>query len=382
MTATDPHAIFSDFLGKTLTRRLLACLLFMVTPPLFAATQQELTGVKSEISRQQQSLAEQQKSLDQLQQALKQQELGINSIENQITKTKNDLENANRNIAQLNSNIQALETQKQQQADKLERLLQTYYLTKRSLTNGQFFHRSADEDRISQYYQHLAKSRAQAIEALEKTQTELNSNQKQRQTEREQIEKLLAEQTQQRDKLAKTQSERKQTVKKIESSISGNKTYLAGLQRNETRLKAEIAKAAKRNAVLMNGIASQRGKLPWPLKGRVLHNFGERQTGQIDWKGLVIDANYGQEVKAVYPGTIVFAEYLRGYGLVVLLDHGKGDMTLYGFNQTLLKKEGDKVTTGETIALAGDTGGQSRPALYFEIRRNSRAENPSQWLQR
>ncbi len=88
MTATDPHAIFSDFLGKTLTRRLLVCLLFMVSPSLFAATQQELTGVKSEISRQQQSLAEQQKSLDQLQQALKQQELGINSIENQITKTK------------------------------------------------------------------------------------------------------------------------------------------------------------------------------------------------------------------------------------------------------------------------------------------------------
>lgn len=138
MTATDPHAIFSDFLGKTLTRRLLVCLLFMVSPSLFAATQQELTGVKSEISRQQQSLAEQQKSLDQLQQALKQQELGINSIEIR-SRNQNDLENANRNIAQLNSNIQALETQKQQQADKLERLLQTYYLTKRSLTNGQFF---------------------------------------------------------------------------------------------------------------------------------------------------------------------------------------------------------------------------------------------------
>ncbi|MEF3022990.1 murein hydrolase activator EnvC [Vibrio mimicus] len=382
MTPTAPHAIFSDFRGKTLTSRLLACLLFMVAPHLGAATQQELTGVKSEISRQQQSLAEQQKSLDQLQQSLKQQELGINSIENQIAKTKNDLENANRNIAQLNSNIQALETQKQQQAEKLERLLQTYYLTQRSLTNGQFFHRSADEDRISQYYQHLAKSRAQAIEALEKTRSDLHANQQQRQAEREQIEKLLADQTLQRDQLAKTQNERKQTVKKIESSISGDKVYLAELQRNETRLKAEIAKAAKRNAVLMNGIASQRGKLPWPLKGRVLHNFGERQTGQIDWKGLVIDANYGQEVKAVYPGTIVFAEYLRGYGLVVLLDHGKGDMTLYGFNQTLLKKEGDKVIAGETIALAGDTGGQSRPALYFEIRRNSRAENPSQWLQR
>ncbi|QSA18843.1 peptidoglycan DD-metalloendopeptidase family protein, partial [Vibrio furnissii] len=104
--------------------------------------------------------------------------------------------------------------------------------------------------------------------------------------------------------------------------------------------------------------------------------------GQIDWKGLVIDANYGQPVKAVYPGTVVFAEYLRGYGLVVLLDHGKGDMTLYGFNQTLMKKEGDKVAAGETLALAGDTGGQSRPALYFEIRRNSKAENPRTWLTR
>lgn len=101
----------------------------------------------------------------------------------------------------------------------------------------------------------------------------------------------------------------------------------------------------------MNGIASQRGKLPWPLKGRVLHNFGERQTGQIDWKGLVIDANYGQEVKAVYPGTIVFAEYLRGYGLVVLLDHGKGDMTLYGFNQTLLKKEATKLSQVKPLLL-------------------------------
>lgn len=316
-----------------------------------------------------------------LQQALKQQELGINSIENQITKTKNDLENANRNIAQLNSNIQALETQKQQQADKLERLLQTYYLTKRSLTNGQFFIAVPMKTASASTINIWQKPRA-SYRSFRKTQADLNASQQQRQAEREQIEKLLAEQTQQRDKLAKTQSERKQTVKKIESSISGDKVYLAELQRNETRLKAEIAKAAKRNAVLMNGIASQRGKLPWPLKGRVLHNFGERQTGQIDWKGLVIDANYGQEVKAVYPGTIVFAEYLRGYGLVVLLDHGKGDMTLYGFNQTLLKKEGDKVIAGETIALAGDTGGQSRPALYFEIRRNSRAENPSQWLQR
>ncbi|GAM55365.1 cell wall endopeptidase [Vibrio ishigakensis] len=132
----------------------------------------------------------------------------------------------------------------------------------------------------------------------------------------------------------------------------------------------------------MDGLAKQRGKLPWPVKGRVLHTYGSTQGGQADWKGMVINANYEQPVKAVYPGKVVFADYLRGYGLVMLIDHGKGDMTLYGYNQVLTKKEGDKVTAGETIALAGDTGGQSRASVYFELRRNSRTENPQRWLTR
>ncbi|WP_254413558.1 murein hydrolase activator EnvC family protein [Vibrio furnissii] len=348
----------------------------------FAATQQELKGVKSEISRQQQSLSQQQKTLDQLQHTLKQQEVGISGLENQIKQTKNQLAESNANIGRLQQKITALEAQRQQQADKLAELLQTYYVTQRAKASGDLLNNGVEEDRISQYYQHLAKARTETIAALETTRQALRDNERQLQLERDQINALLEQQTKKRDQLAKTQSERRQTLGSIQKSISGDKVYLAELQRNETRLKAEIAKAAKRNAVPMDGISRQRGKLPWPLQGKVLHQFGERQTGQIDWKGLVIDANYGQPVKAVYPGTVVFAEYLRGYGLVVLLDHGKGDMTLYGFNQTLMKKEGDKVAAGETLALAGDTGGQSRPALYFEIRRNSKAENPRTWLTR
>ncbi|QDC91953.1 murein hydrolase activator EnvC [Vibrio furnissii] len=348
----------------------------------FAATQQELKGVKSEISRQQQSLSQQQKTLDQLQHTLKQQEVGISGLENQIKQTKNQLAESNANIGRLQQKITALEAQRQQQADKLAELLQTYYVTQRAKASGDLLNNGVEEDRISQYYQHLAKARTETIAALETTRQALRDNERQLQLERDQINALLEQQTKKRDQLARTQSERRQTLGSIQKSISGDKVYLAELQRNETRLKAEIAKAAKRNAVPMDGISRQRGKLPWPLQGKVLHQFGERQTGQIDWKGLVIDANYGQPVKAVYPGTVVFAEYLRGYGLVVLLDHGKGDMTLYGFNQTLMKKEGDKVAAGETLALAGDTGGQSRPALYFEIRRNSKAENPRTWLTR
>ncbi|WP_235800287.1 murein hydrolase activator EnvC family protein [Vibrio anguillarum] len=357
----------------------LACL---PSSPLMAATQQELKGVKGEISRQQQALNNRQKELDSLQNALKKQEVGISSLENQIKNTKSELVVANANIAKLKQKITALETQKTQQTAKLAQLIKTYYATQRATASSNILNNGVEEDRISQYYQHLAKARSQTIQQLELTQKELNESEKQLRLERDQIASLLEQQTQKRATLAKTQSERRSTVGKIQKSISGDKVYLAELQRNETRLQAEIAKAAKRNAVLMDGLAPQKGKLPWPVKGKILHAFGTRQSGQIDWKGLVIDANYGQNVKAVYSGTVVFAEYLRGYGLVVLLDHGKGDMTLYGFNQSLLKKEGDKVTAGETIALAGDTGGQSQPALYFEIRRNSKAEDPTRWLSR
>jgi septal ring factor EnvC (AmiA/AmiB activator) len=352
-----------------------------------AASQGELKGVKSEISRQQQALSSQQKKLDSLQANLKKQELSIASLERGIKESKKQLTTANANVQQLNNKIQALTTQKQVHTQKLEQLIQTYYMTRRAKASSHILNTGVEEDRISHYYQHLAKARTTTIKAIEQTQAELEESQRLRKAEQEQIASLLKQQTTKRDQLAKTQAQRKKTVGSIKKSISGDQNYLAELQRNETRLKAEIAKAEKaarerRNAVPMDGLAKRKGKLPWPVKGKILHNYGTRQTGQVNWKGMVINASYGQQVKSVYSGTVVFAEYLRGYGLVVLLDHGKGDMTLYGFNQALLKKEGDKVKAGEAIALAGDTGGQSRPSLYFEIRRNSQAQNPKSWLVR
>ncbi len=353
----------------------------------WAASQNELKGVKGEISRQKKDLTSQQQKLDNLQNSLKKQELSIVSQEKEIKETKKKLLTANANLDLLTKNIAELSSQKQVQSEKLEQLIQTYYMTRRAKAPSDILNTGVEEDRISQYYQHLAKARSTTIKSIEKTQIALQESRKQRQLEQIQITKLLKEQTSKRDQLAKTQSKRKTTVGSIKKSISGDKNYLAELQRNETRLKAEIAKAKKaalekRNAIPMDGLAKRKGRLPWPIKGRVLHNYGSQQTGQVNWKGMVINAQYGQQVKSVYSGTVVFAEYLRGYGLVVLLDHGKGDMTLYGFNQALLKKEGDKVKAGEAIALAGDTGGQSRASLYFEIRRNSQAQNPKRWLVR
>ncbi len=153
--------------------------------------------------------AKQQKQLDQLQQSLKQQELNISTLEKQIKSTKGDLATANSNIEKLKIKIKDLEAQKEQQADKLEQLLKTYYVTKNANTNGNLLSNDVNEDRISQYFQHLAKARSETILALQQTREELASNERQLQLERDQIVSLLEEQTKKYDKLAKTQSARK-----------------------------------------------------------------------------------------------------------------------------------------------------------------------------
>lgn len=345
-----------------------------------AKENQALSGVSAEINRQQAVLSSQKNRYDQLQNNLKKAELTISDLAQQIKNTQGQQEQTQLRKNQLQKEIKELELKKRQQMNKLARLLQVYYLTQNSKQEELWLKNDEHSDRLSQYYVHLAKTRAQMIRDVNLTRHQLAEHETQLNTEQEQLIQLLTQLKTQHQLLNKQQQERRQTLQEIQKSMTGEQHYLAELQRNENRLKSELAKAAKRTIVPMNGLTQQQKKLSWPLQGKILHQFGEAQSGQVSWKGMVIQAEYGQAVKAVYSGTVVFAEYLRGYGLVILLDHGKGDMTLYGFNQSLMKKEGDQVSAGETLALAGDTGGQTVPALYFEIRRNSHAVNPKQWL--
>lgn len=361
----------------------LLCLAFTITPNASANTE-ALKGVKGEITRQQKNLDQQQRDLDSLQKKLKSDELAIAKASKQLTQTRSNLKKSQANLREYDKQQQALVEKTKLQTQALKKLVRAYYMmhTNAKIESFLSHENTQQKDRISQYYQHLAKQRAVMINELKQTNQQLEQKNQQLISEQTQISSLLDQQSQQLARLKSSQTNRQTTVNKIKKSIAGDKAYLNELTRNEARLKAEIAKAAKRNSVPMDGLAKQKGKLPWPVKGTVLHNYGTKQSGQVKWKGLVIKAQYEQPVKAVYSGTVVFSDYLRGYGLVMLLDHGKGDMTLYGYNQVLTKKEGDKVIAGETIALAGDTGGQSQPSLYFELRRNSQTQNPSYWLTR
>lgn len=127
--------------------------------------------------------------------------------------------------------------------------------------------------------------------------------------------------------------------------------------------------------------AEAKGKLPWPIDGRLLARFGEARGDdeRTKWDGVMISAAAGSQVRAVHGGRVVFADWLRGAGLLVILDHGNGYLTLYGHNQSLLKSAGDIVKAGEAISTVGNSGGQDTAALYFAIRQQGRPSDPAQW---
>ena len=123
-----------------------------------------------------------------------------------------------------------------------------------------------------------------------------------------------------------------------------------------------------------------KGAQPWPLRGQLIHRFGGARTSQLAWKGVLIGAPIGREVTSIASGQVVYADWLSGFGMVMVIDHGKGYMSLYGHNQSLLRSSGDKVTMGQPIALSGESGGQEQTGLYFEIRYQGTAVNPLPWL--
>ena len=126
--------------------------------------------------------------------------------------------------------------------------------------------------------------------------------------------------------------------------------------------------------------SKRRGQLKWPVKGKVKRIFGKsRQAANLKWNGVLISSNEGNNVRAISHGRVAYADWLRGYGMLVIIDHGDGYMTLYGYNQALYKETGDWVEEGEVIASVGRSGGQLKSGLYFEVRVKGQPSNPAKW---
>jgi septal ring factor EnvC (AmiA/AmiB activator) len=187
--------------------------------------------------------------------------------------------------------------------------------------------------------------------------------------------------------LEHARDERRAAVAKIETGIRDGTAAVAKLRGEEQRLADLVTRLGEVMAEFPvdtdEPFGSLKGKLAWPVQGKVAGDFGQtRGAGPVKWNGVLLEATAGTPVRAVYHGRVAFADWLQGLGLLVIVDHGGGYMSLYGHNEALLKESGDWVEPGEALAQVGDTGGQSQAALYFEIRFNGEPVNPHPWIAR
>jgi murein hydrolase activator len=248
--------------------------------------------------------------------------------------------------------------------------------------------------RMAAYYSYLMRARADVIRDVRRTHYQLLETGARIRAEEQRLQALKTEQSQLLQSLQVMREARRVAVERWNEKIRNTDERLAivredmrQLERLAERLKESVEQVAEdrgqpQAARQPEPFTSGLGKLQWPLSGKLLQRFGESVVDDVRLKGMVISAAAGSEVRAVYPGEVVFADWLRGYGLMIIIDHGEGYMTLYGYNQSLLKSVGDKVKGGEVISLSGESGGQQQPALYFAIRRGAESFDPLRWCVR
>src|SRR5690606_7818057 len=205
--------------------------------------------------------------------------------------------------------------------------------------------------------------------------------------EQDRLTALAAARYEELETLAAAQERREKLLASLKAKLAeegAEVERLAAQERDLERLIAELTSILSDYPITSEvPFKELQGRLTWPVAGTLVHDFGEpRANGAVKWHGVVLAAPRGREVRAVYHGRVAFADWLDGLGLLVIVDHGGGYLTLYGYNETTLKSAGDWVAPGDVIATVGSSGGQPQPALYFEIRRDAKPVNPHEWFTR
>ena len=238
--------------------------------------------------------------------------------------------------------------------------------------------------RLMAYYQYLNDYRAENIEAVVEEIRKLDELRAQIAAEVARLEQLARARYDELGALNTAQEKRQSLLASLRRKIADEGREvdrLAAQEQDLQRLIEELTSILSDYPISSEQpFSALRGKLTWPVAGTLLHDFGQPRGGGIQWNGVVLAAPRGREVRAVYHGRVAFADWLAGLGLLVIVDHGEGYMTLYGYNETILKDTGDWVAPGDAIATVGDSGGQAQPGLYFELRRGTQPENPRRWV--
>ena len=352
--------------------------------------QQELTQLRQNISALKETLKKQQRSKTQLEKEVHQAEQVIADNARQLFSTQQQINVLNSNLSELNKKLSQQNKNLISQQQLLSGQLQASYAIGRQeyiklILNQQ---NPATISRIMSYYDYFNEARSHQISEVNKLLISITNDKQKISLMTQALQDKQYQLTQEKQSLQEKQTERNILVAKLNKDIVSKDTKLKNLlkdKKNLTQLINKLKKALDDIPALPTEkpFAKQRGKLYWPAKGKIKQLFDHwRSVGKVKWQGNIIKAKEGEPVHTVSNGRIAYSDWLRGYGLITIIDHGDGYMSLYGHNQTLLKEVGDWVENNEIIATVGSSGGLKSAGLYFEIRHNGKPTNPSRWCKK
>jgi len=370
--------------------------------PASTQTQQnaELNELRSKIEQLQKELEKSEEYKSEAADALRKSERAISKANRRLFELANERKSINTRIRQLENKAARLEKRIDSERESLARLIHRQYLagqpeSLRLMLNRQNANETA---RQLHYFGYVSKARAELIGALRNNLDELSDLTQAVQAESARLQKLEKEESGQKKALEKQKRARKKVLSKASSDIALQRNQISKLKRDEQRLTALIKKLAAeaekrrqqarlKNQSLPDASANNsafrklKGKLRLPVIGELTNRFGRpRKDSGLSWKGLFIAAKEGGVVKAIAPGQVVYADWLRGFGNLLILDHGSGYMSLYGNNESLFRQVGDRLGAGETIASVGNSGGNPDSGLYFELRHKGKPFDPLPWV--
>jgi septal ring factor EnvC (AmiA/AmiB activator) len=398
----NTHSSRSFF--PSIIRVLLVCVLATFTTYIGAADQtsssddtapskspneieQELKALKAEISKFKEMLKTTKGARSELEQELEKIEKTINNTINKIDDIERDLKVGKEKIGQYSKQQDNLLVQRDEQKIQLKAQIRASY----QLGNQPYLKvllNQEDPNKLSRmltYYDYISEARTKRIKDYNQILTELDQITEQLEYQSAKLNLDRQSLSTERGALESEQKERQATIKSLNIEITRAGTRLENSIKDQKQLEDLLARIAEGVSNLPTQIdtiafSSRKGNLLMPVSGTIKNRYGSsRGDGKLKWDGIIITAKTGDPVHAVHYGRVVFSDWLRGFGLLLIISHGEGYMSLYGHNQVLYRETGDWVTAGEIIATVGDTGGQLESGLYFEIRNEGKPTNPQQW---
>lgn len=349
--------------------------------------ERELEDVREKISDLKRSMDKRAADRDRITGDLQKAEVQISEKRVRLKELERQKQFSERRKAELEDKLQVRQSELDEESGQLAAQVRAAYTSGsqeriKLLLNQQD---PATAGRMMVYYQFLSDYRGDNIEKVKGIIDELATLHQKAADEDNRLAGLARAKYAELVELNKGQERRQELLVALKSKMQqeGNEIeHLAAEEKDLARLIAELTSILSDYPIRSEEpFSALKGQLTWPIAGRLLHDFGQpRASGHLKWNGVVLAAPRGREVRAVYHGRVVFADWLAGMGLLVIVDHGEGFMTLYGYNETTLKSAGEWVAPGDVIATVGNSGGQQQASLYFEIRQGTRPINPRTWI--